>query len=246
MSTLATLLEQWLRIAHANWVYVPDPPKSVPVSRLVQPVRLNRWPDPREPRAIEYRPIGNLKIRGEDILIIKETDGSIGAPLLMKALPESRMVLLVRDPRDIVASRLDAAREDGWIQGALRNEAPVLTAEQWANILSRHIGNAKEAYEAHEGPKALVRYEDLLSDTLNTIKRVYSSLEMKIDEKVLAQTVDKHSWEKVPEDKKGAGKFYRKATPGGWREDLTPEQVRKIEKIAAPILDEYYSDTRRT
>src|SRR4051812_33851757 len=41
-------------------------------------------------------------------LIIKEPGGGVGAPLLMEALPESRMILLVRDPRDIVASWLDA------------------------------------------------------------------------------------------------------------------------------------------
>ena len=44
-------------------------------------------------------------------LVIKEPNGSLGAPLLMEALPESRMVLLVRDPRDAVASNLDAARK---------------------------------------------------------------------------------------------------------------------------------------
>src|SRR5215211_7613263 len=37
-------------------------------------------------------------------LIIKEPNGSVGAPLLIEALPESRMILLVRDPRDVVAS----------------------------------------------------------------------------------------------------------------------------------------------
>src|SRR5829696_8196402 len=48
-------------------------------------------------------------------LIIKEPQGSMGAPLLMEALPESRMILLVRDPRDVVAPLLDAARAGGWI-----------------------------------------------------------------------------------------------------------------------------------
>ena len=34
-----------------------------------------------------------------------------------------------------------------------------------------------------------------------------------------------HAWENIPDRKKGAGKFYRKGSPGGWSEDLTPEQI---------------------
>ena len=45
-------------------------------------------------------------------LIIKEPNGSVGAPLLMGALPESRMVLRIRDPRDVVSSTLDGARRE--------------------------------------------------------------------------------------------------------------------------------------
>lgn len=47
-------------------------------------------------------------------LVIKEPNGSIGAPLLMEALPESRMIFLIRDPRDVVASAMDALRKDSW------------------------------------------------------------------------------------------------------------------------------------
>src|SRR5215210_3666389 len=50
-------------------------------------------------------------------VIAKEPQGSVGAPLLMEALPESRMVLLVRDPRDVVASGLDAHRAGSWAAG---------------------------------------------------------------------------------------------------------------------------------
>ena len=57
----------------------------------------------------------NPQIGTGDFLVVKEPNGSVGAPLLMEALPESRMILLVRDPRDVVASVLDAAREGGWL-----------------------------------------------------------------------------------------------------------------------------------
>jgi hypothetical protein len=51
----------------------------------------------------------------EGILVVKEPNGSIGALLHIEALPESRMIILVRDPRDAVASALDARREGSWL-----------------------------------------------------------------------------------------------------------------------------------
>jgi hypothetical protein len=44
----------------------------------------------------------------------------------------------------------------------------------------------------------------------------------------------------IPEEKKGEGKFYRKASPGSWREDLTPKQIKMVEKETAPVIKAYY------
>jgi hypothetical protein len=61
-----------------------------------------------------------------------------------------------------------------------------------------------------------------------------------VDQRELAQAVEKHSWENIPDEKKGEGKYYRKASPGSWQEDLTPDQVRTVETITAPLLDRFY------
>jgi hypothetical protein len=196
----------------------------------------------------------NPQTRADDYLIIKEPNGSIGAPLMMEAFPESRMILLVRDPRDVVASVLDAAWEGGWLyesrnggrSRSLAEKKPTAFAGKRARVYRRGVQNAKLAYDTHRGPKALVRYEDLVSDTLETMRRLYAALGIEVDPNELAKAVEKHSWENVPEEEKGKGKFYRKGTPGGWREDLTPEQARTVERITAPLLEEFYPNERRS
>jgi hypothetical protein len=183
-----------------------------------------------------------------EYLVIKEPNGSIGAPLLMEALPESRMILLVRDPRDAVASALDARRKDGWLRkrgGEERGNPSDRQSESFvrdrATVYLQNLSNSKAAFDAHQGRKAMVRYEELRADTLNTMRRLYSDLGLEVDEAELSRVVEKHSWENIPEDKKGEGKFYRKAKPGGWREDLTPEQVEIVEKVTAPVIEEFYA-----
>ncbi len=61
-----------------------------------------------------------------------------------------------------------------------------------------------------------------------------------MDERQLARAVDRHSWEAIPPSGEGDGRFYRKAAPGAWPDDLTAEQVETVETITAPILNEFH------
>lgn len=174
-------------------------------------------------------------------LVIKEPNGSSGAPVLMEAIPESRMILLIRDPRDAVASVLDSAGEGGWREGRDSYNAVIEgLAQKHARRYSQNMSFALKAYRQHSGYKTLVRYEELLEDTLSAVRTLCLDLELPINEQTLAATIEKYSWRNISEEDKGQGKFRRKATPGSWKEDLTPQQVDIVEEITAPLIREFY------
>ena len=74
------------------------------------------------------------------------------------------------------------------------------------------------------------------------LERIHDDLDLEIGPAELSESVAKRSWENIPEEKKGPGKSRRKATPGSWREDLTPEQAQTVKRITAPLLQEFYAD----
>lgn len=187
-------------------------------------------------------------------LVIKEPHGSIGAPLVMKALPESRMIL-VRDPRDVAASSLDAHRKGSrpserrrakrpelFEKNTRADEQPDAFVKGQAKSYLKDIELTEQAYESHKGRKVLIRYEDLRADTLGTMKHIYSTLEVPVNERELARVIKERSWENIPEDEKGPLTLRRKATPGGWREDLTPEQIEIVERETTQILNQFYAE----
>jgi predicted O-methyltransferase YrrM len=183
-------------------------------------------------------------------VIVKEPNGSVGAPLLLGALPESKVVLLVRDPRDVAASYLDGSRKGAWLHnrrsGGWIKESGLADCDpdEFVRRISEeyvlHVGNAREAYEAHEGPKALVRYEDLAADALGTAAKICARLGIPAGDEEIEQAVRQHSWENIPEGEKGSGRFYRKGRAGSWREDLSHGQARIVEEVTAPLLEEFY------
>jgi hypothetical protein len=179
----------------------------------------------------------------EDPLVaLKEPNGSQGAELIMGALPESRMIFLVRDGRDVVDSELDAQAPGSWLE-AHRRGMEMSTADRLRFVEERglrwsyrmHV--VLRAYERHAPERRfMLRYEDLRQDSEGWIARMFDWLGLEIDPERLANEVRATSFEAVPPEAKGAGKFVRAAQPGLWRESLSAEEQEVAERTMGDTL----------
>ena len=95
---------------------------------------------------------------------------------------------------------------------------------------SEHIENCTQSRQA-----LIVRYEDLLEDAIKEVRKVGDFLSLQVSQQQISAAVENQSFEKRKKqflnsgDSKNA-KFLRSGRSGGYRNFLTPELLREIEK----------------
>ena len=175
------------------------------------------------------------------IIVIKEPSSSIVSDLISECLPNSKIIIILRDGRDVVDSAVDAFKKGSWMTKA--GFAAKSTIER-ENVIERQSIQWKmrteimlHAFEKHnKNLRYSIKYEDLRKNTFDELKRIYEFLGTKIDDSELEKIIEKYSFEKIPKDQKGDGKFYRSAQPGKWRENFTDDEITIIEEIMGPML----------
>jgi hypothetical protein len=174
-------------------------------------------------------------------VVIKEPGGSTVADWLLRLVPGSRLVFLLRDGRDVVESWVDAYQPGAWATEEdaypLADHGRLAFVRWQATVWRYRTEVCRRAYEAHPPDRrALVRYEDLLEDPERELARVHAAVGLPASAQAVRTAVEAHSYRRVDDAERGPGRHIRFAQPGRWRECLTAEEQQAMEAIMGDVL----------
>ncbi len=98
----------------------------------------------------------------------------------------------------------------------------------------------------------IIRYEDMLAKTGPTVRQLLEKfLKVKVDKPKLAHAIKATSFESLKKQEEehgfrerpeGMKSFFAKGKAGGWKEELTPEQVGTLREAFLPTLEKWYPE----
>lgn len=166
-----------------------------------------------------------------------------------------KTLYIVRDPRSALVSyfhhckhdtRNEEWQMDDFIKemlefGCIRSLEPFLV--RWdRQVLDWHKRRQRQ-------PVHFVRYEDLKADCLTELRKVAEFVGLKVSDSLLKTAVDRgsftemrkqeveHGAEAFAGEKGSRGFFVRTGKVDGWRDELSPASIRKIEQAFAPSME---------
>jgi len=181
----------------------------------------------------------------DPITVLKEPNSSHAAELLLSLVPESRLIFLLRDGRDVIDSLLDAFTGDTWwtsTYGGFGDQD-----ERWRLGMIRHQARfwlykteaVERAFAAHAvDRRLLVKYEELLASPVETFGELARWIGLPMTEGRAREVVAAQEFSRVPPNERGSGKFLRAAEPGLWRENMSAAEQRLVNDLLGKKLGE--------
>ncbi len=192
-----------------------------------------RWSVARLRREVRARSLGALlahlhraeaRARGKHRLFVKENHLYRFLPLLQRTFPDLRLVILVRDPRDMALS---------WKNSPILRGDVVRAARVWAEdqrAAMTVLGCLEPGRDV-----LLVTYERLIAAPERELARICRFLELHFDPAMLAF----HRQETTQRTARASDVWRNLARPvladnaGKWRRGLSPEEIACIEAVCA-------------
>jgi hypothetical protein len=176
-----------------------------------------------------------------------------GEPLMAGARGAAGALLFVRDPRDVAASfahhmrsSIDAAIDFMAREDFCFDSATDRIDRQFRQRLLGWSGFAESWLDQQDIPVHLVRYEDMLADTVAIVRAALAFAGIETDPAQLDRAIAFASIDELQRQEAASGfreaprqvhSFFRRGTAGGWRDELTSEQIARVEHDHGAMMD---------
>lgn len=164
-------------------------------------------------------------------------------PHLHILFPQSPLIHVIRDGRDVIASLLSMNWIDQHGEPLEYTRCPGAAASYWADAV--RAGRQLKQLPGHEHFYLEVRYEDLVQKPLATLKKLFAFLSEPWDARVLDFYKQERSLASESSAKQVQQPLYASAV-GRWKQDLHPSTKPIIKQFAGDLLVElgYTQDQR--
>jgi hypothetical protein len=176
-----------------------------------------------------------------------------GEPLLGGRRGADGAIVIVRDPRDVAPSLANHNRASIDDAIALMNDQqaaycakPGRLDQQLRQQLPGWSGHMASWLDQTDVPVHLIRYEDMQADTVSTFRRALDFAGRPANDEDIRRAVGYANFAELRRQeadkgfretpRRSGGLFFRRGEVGAWRDELSAEQVARIEAAHAPMM----------
>jgi len=178
---------------------------------------------------------------GEQTLIVKEVNTPEYYHWIAQVFPHSKLVLLVRDPYDILDSYLALQQPGSWNQ-SFRDAKIEPLSQQGVRRTAKHIEQcltlALAAFDAFPQRQRLwLTYESLLEDPAEGLRQLGDLMDRPLQEADLSAVIERHRFENYKQT--GPLAFRRQGQASKWKQ--SPNFTGEVRQWAGEILHDLRS-----
>lgn len=151
-------------------------------------------------------------------------------PFVRRVLPEARLLHVVRDPRAVYSSIRSAA--DSWAAPGSFPRSPIQIARRWRKLL----GAARELRDSGDGYHE-VFYEKIHAEPQSELERLHRWMGLDTDPELVERSIAASRIDKLRANAKAPTGFFRRGSAGGWRDELSPSEIKVIEHEAGDEME---------
>ena len=186
------------------------------------------------------RIIAQYGTKGYDFVVIKSPNESHGADIVMKCLPNSRLILLIRDGRDVIDSRQGKKHNPRVGMGPETESERLFRISHFAIMWRMHTSISKKAYDEHNpNLRLFLKYEDLRTSPLEEFKKIYQFLEINLPENEIKRIAENTKFENISPENKGLDRNKRQAIIGGYKKYFTEKELKIVNNMMRENLQEF-------